>query len=155
MRIALVTGLLVALSLPGWAQSTNSAPRAADVVEVVDPTVRVPLPGKDNTSAYFLLRNTSGEVQEVVGAQVAFAQRAEIHSHTTEDGMMRMRKEDSVPIPAGGELRFSSGGYHLMIFEIDRRPRTGDPMELVLEFADGSKKTVTASAVSVFDRPHH
>lgn len=155
MRIALVAGLLMALSFSVWAQSPAKAPTAEESIEVVDPTVRVPLPGKDNTSAYFLLRNTGDQPHELVGAQVAFAQRAEIHNHTTEDGMMRMRKEDSVTIPAGGELRFSSGGYHLMIFDIDRRPRTGDPMELVLEFADGSKKAITASAVSVFDRPHH
>lgn len=149
MRILLSAVLLMSVSVVSWAES------AAEQVSVVDATVRVPIPGRNVTSAYFLMRNADSRAHELVGVEVDFAERAEIHSHSMEDGMMRMRKEDSVTIPAEGHLRFSSGGYHVMIFDLDSRPRTGDPLDLVLQFADGSKKSVGASAVSVFDRPHH
>ncbi len=148
----MLRGILLALVLsvtPAWAESP------ASTVTVADATVRVPLPGKNLTSAYFLLHNTGEEARSLVSVSAEFAERAELHEHDTVDGMMRMRQVKSVEIPAGGQVRFSSGGYHVMLFELDRRPRTGDPLYLELTFDDGSKQAVKAYAVSVFDRPHH
>ncbi len=148
----MLRGLLLAFALsvaPVWAEPPSST------VEVIDATVRVPLPGKNLTSAYFLLHNTGEEARSLVSISAEFAERAELHKHDTVDGMMRMRRVESVEIPAGGKVRFASGGYHVMLFELDRRPRTGDPLHLVLTFDDGSEQAVKAYAVSVFDRPHH
>lgn len=142
----LLAGLL---ALTPWAAVAQT-----DSVEVVDATVRVPLPGKSLTSAYFLLHNRGDQPRELVAAEADLAERAELHSHQTEDGMMKMRPVESVTVPAQGHVRFSSGGHHLMLFDLSRRPRTGDAIELVLIFADGHKETVTARAVSVYDRPH-
>lgn len=149
MRSLVTLVVLMLFNVSAWADAV------ADHVEVVDATVRAPIPGRDVTSAYFLLRNAAPEAAELVGVEVEFSDRAEIHSHRMEDGMMRMRKEQSVTIPARGELRFTSGGYHVMVFEMDRRPISGEPVEMELEFSDGSRKTVSATAVSVTDRPHH
>lgn len=151
MRLLSLT-LLTLLSVTVWAESR---PEASDTVEVIDATVRVPIPGKDNTSAYFLLRNPGDREHVLVDVHVDFAERAELHSHETRDGMMRMRQVDSVTLAPGAEVRFQSGGYHVMLFKLNRRPRTGDPLDLILEFDDGSRQAVTAHAVSVFDRPHH
>lgn len=153
-RMYLLLGLLSALCLtlgllgPVQAQSSSS-------LEVVDATVRVPLPGKNMTSAYLLLRNTSDKPMTLTGVTAAFAQRAEIHSHQMVEGMMRMRPVESVTVPAQGTLRFQSGGHHIMLFNLDRRPRTGDPLHLTLSFEGGVEVPVKAFAVSVFDRPHH
>lgn len=139
---------VLGLIAPVQAQKTTA-------IEVVDATVRVPLPGKNLTSAYFLLRNGSDEPITLTGVEAAFAQRAEVHSHQMVDGMMRMRPVESVTVPAQGTLRFQSGGHHVMLFELDRRPRTGDPLHLTLIFEGGVEVPVKAFAVSVFDRPHH
>lgn len=147
LRGILLTMVLIAAS--AWAEVP------ASTVTVADATVRVPLPGKNLTSAYFLLHNTGQEARALVSVSAEFAARAELHSHDTVDGMMRMRQVQSVDIPAGGKVRFSSGGYHVMLFELERRPRTGDPLYLELTFDDGSKQAVKAYAVSVFDRPQH
>lgn len=148
----MLRGLLLAFALsaaPVWAEPPTST------VEVIDATVRVPLPGKNLTSAYFLLHNTGEEARSLVSVSAEFAERAELHEHDSVDGMMRMRRVDSVEIPAGEQVRFASGGYHVMLFGLNRRPRTGDPLQLLLRFDDGSEQSVKAYAVSVFDRPHH
>lgn len=142
-----------ALWLPGLLMSAQA--QTPSSIEVIDATVRVPLPGKNLTSAYFLLRNTSDKPMTLTGVKAAFAQRAEVHSHQRVEGMMRMRPVESVIIPAQGTLRFQSGGHHVMLFELDRRPRTGDPLHLTLIFEGGLEVPVKAFAVSVFDRPHH
>ncbi len=148
----MLRGILLALVLsvtPVWAETPTSG------VEVTDATVRVPLPGKNLTSAYFLLSNTGSQSRTLVSVTAEFAERAELHRHESVDGMMKMRQVESVEIPPGEQVRFASGGYHVMLFELDRRPRTGDPLHLVLRFDDGSEQAVKAYAVSVFDRPHH
>lgn len=150
-RVLLALGL--ALLIPGVLLSTQA--QTPPAIEVVDATVRVPLPGKNLTSAYFLLRNTSDKPLTLTGVKAAFAQRAEIHSHQMVDGMMRMRPVESATVPAQGTLRFKSGGHHVMLFDLDRRPRTGDPLHLTLIFEGGVEVPVKAFAVSVFDRPHH
>lgn len=144
--------ILLALAL-GVAPLSAEPPVAT--VTVTDATVRVPLPGKNLTSAYFLLHNTGEQARSLVSVSTEFAERAELHEHRTVDGMMRMRQVDAVEIPAGEKVRFASGGYHVMLFDLKRRPRTGDPLHLILTFDDGSEQAVKAYAVSVFDRPHH
>lgn len=137
-----------------WAEETKRPPASQDIA-VTEAQVQVPMPGKNLTSAYFLLRNKGEYPRQLVGIQADFAGRAELHSHEMRDGMARMRRQDSVTIAPKSELRFKSGGHHVMLFDLSRRPRTGDNLELVLEFQDGSQARVSAQAVSVFDRPHH
>jgi len=138
----------------GWTEDSERPPASQDIV-VTQARVQVPMPGQDLTSAYFLLRNKGQYPRQLVGVQADFAARAELHSHEMQDGMARMRRQDSVTIAPRSELPFKSGGHHVMLFELSQRPRTGDLLELVLEFADGSHKRVSAQAISVFDRPHH
>lgn len=154
----LVVAMLVSLAGLGpalvWAQESERPPASQDIV-ITEAEVQVPIPGKNLTSAYFLLRNKGQHPRHLVGVQADFADRAELHSHEMKDGMARMRRQDSVTIAPRSELRFKSGGHHVMLFDLSRRPRTGDRLELVLEFRDGSQARVNAQAVSVFDRPHH
>ena len=136
------------------AEEPERSPASQDIV-VSEAQVQVPIPGKNLTSAYFLLRNKGEHPRHLVGVQADFAARAELHGHEMKDGMARMRRQDSVLIAPGSELRFKSGGHHVMLFDLKLRPRTGDLLELVLEFDDGSHKRVNVQAVSVFDRAHH
>lgn len=124
-------------------------------LDVEDPVVRVPMPGRNVTVAFFTLKNRTDSERKLVGVSSPIAARAELHSHRHEDGMMRMRKEAQVAIPAQGELKFQPGGYHVMLFELRREPQTGDQVELVLTFDDNSQLVLDASTQSVFDRPHH
>lgn len=130
-------------------------PSASQDMVVSEAQVQVPIPGKNLTSAYFVLRNKGEHPRQLVGVQADFAARTELHGHEMKDGMARMRRQDSVIIAPRSELRFESGGHHVMLFDLKLRPRTGDVLELVLEFGDGSHKRVSAQAVSVFDRSHH
>ena len=71
-------------------------------------------------------------------------ERVEIHSMTHEDGQMRMRQVEQVPLPAGGWVVLESGGLHLMLMGLSNSPRTGDSIDLTLHFADGSVRAVSA-----------
>lgn len=129
--------------------------KVAKQVEVSDARVRVPLPGKEMTVAYFTLHNRSGTALHLDSVSSPLAGRAELHQHREEEGMMRMRKVERVALAANANLVFEPGGYHVMLFDLRRQPQTGDEVELVLKFADSSELSVSARVESVFDRPHH
>jgi hypothetical protein len=40
----------------------------------------------------------------------------EIHTHSMVDGVMKMRKVDTVDLPEEGSVAFEPGGFHLMMF---------------------------------------
>lgn len=149
-----VMGVLVALvAAPLQAQQEGQS--AAKQIEVSEARVRVPLPGKELTVAYFTLHNRADKAQHLDAVSSSIAGRAELHQHREEEGMMRMRKVERVALPANARVAFEPGGYHVMLFDLSRKPQTGEEVELVLNFADGSKLSVSAKVESVFDRPHH
>ncbi|CAM3850438.1 copper chaperone PCu(A)C [Litorimonas haliclonae] len=84
-------------------------------IEVSDAFIRPPLPGRDVAAAYFDLSN-SGEADRLISAESNISENVEIHTHTMEDGVMKMRRIDGVDLPAGETVSFEPGSYHLMMF---------------------------------------
>ncbi len=149
--LSALVALLGATSL----QAQQTAPAVAKQIEVSEARVRVPLPGKELTVAYFTLHNRSDKVRHLDGVSSPIAGRAELHQHREEDGMMRMRKVERVALAANSQVAFAPGGYHVMLFDLRSDPQTGEEVELVLSFADGSQLSVSAKTESIFDRSHH
>ena len=65
----------------------------------------------------------------------------EIHRTMNMAGMEHMQGVASVPIPAGQEIAFAPGGYHLMCMKPAASMKAGDSVPVTLIFADGSKVT--------------
>ncbi|MEE2728237.1 MAG: copper chaperone PCu(A)C [Candidatus Latescibacterota bacterium] len=114
-------------------------------VVVRDAWVREPPGGHPIAAAYMTIVNNSDAAMVLVGAQSPVVERVEIHTMTHEDGTMRMRQVERVPLPAGGQVVLESGGLHLMLMGLSNPPRAGDSVDLTLRFADGSARTVSAS----------
>ncbi|HSX84872.1 MAG TPA: copper chaperone PCu(A)C [Cellvibrio sp.] len=142
--------------VPAKAAKTQSDPvKVATQVRVDGAYINVPVPGTKNTAAYFTLRNLADKPVSLVSVEVDVAQRAELHSHTTKDGMMQMRREEKILIPAQSSVAFASGSYHVMLFDLQRSIRTGEELQLLLTFADGKQLVATAKVKSIFDKAHH
>ena len=114
-------------------------------VVVRDAWVREPPRGHPIAAAYMTIVNNSDAATALVSAESSVVERIEIHSMTHEDGKMRMRQVEQVPLPAGGQVVLESGGLHLMLMGLSNSPRTGDSIDLTLRFADGSVRAVSAS----------
>ena len=143
-------------TVPAEVANTQSAPvKVATQVRVDGAYINVPVPGTKNTAAYFTLRNLSDKPVSLVSVEVDVAQRAELHSHTTRDGMMQMRREEQILIPAQSSVAFASGSYHAMLFDLQRSIQTGEELQLLLTFADGKQLVATAKVKSIFDKAHH
>ena len=114
-------------------------PVLANELTVADPRIRLPLPGQSTAVAYCVIINSTGRSRELAAVAVERAERAEMHEHRLENGMMRMRAVDTLTVPAGGELEFRPHGYHIMVFglQADSSPDPQRQYQLEFRFRDG------------------
>ena len=94
----------------------------------------------------YLVVTNAGKPDVLVKVESPAAARVEMHSSSMAGGVMRMRQEDRVPVPAGGSVAFAPGGYHLMLIGLTKTMKAGDKVPATLTFASGAK-VQTAFAV--------
>ena len=117
-----------------------AAPTASDA------TVRLPAVSGRPAAGYVMIM--ADKADALVGASSPLAGRIELHSMTTDNGVMRMRQEQSLAVPAGGMLHMAPAGNHLMIFDLKTGLQPGGTMPLTLSFQSGAKVIVDAKLVS-------
>lgn len=122
---------------------------AGSALTVKDSQIRQPMPGRTVTVGYFTLDNPSPQDVNLTGVSSSAFERAELHQHSHQDGMMRMEKVDQITIPANGSVSLSPGGLHLMLFEPTTELEIGQTVSLLLHFADGQQLTVAMPVVAM------
>lgn len=123
-----------------------AGPAADSGLTAVDPWVRVaimpdsaPAEGAPpvNGAAYLVLRNGTGEDDALVAVESAVSDTVELHTVSMDDGIMRMRAVDAVPVPAGGEGVLAPGGFHIMLIGLHAPLLEGDTVQLTLRLQSG------------------
>ncbi len=121
-----------------------SAAGFADQAEVADPYVRAVPPGQMNSASFMTIRNPSADDRALVAAASPAAEVVELHTHTLENGMMRMRKIERIDLPAGQSVQLQPGGLHVMLIGLTGALKPDTAVDLTLEFDDGSRTTLQA-----------
>lgn len=162
---AVALGLTLATSLAacgddaeGEKSSSAKMQHAADAVEVQDPWVRATAGAKDTsmTAAFMVLDNTGSADAELVGATSEVAKMTELHEMTMVEGKSVMQKiEGGLAIRAGSGQMLQPGGNHVMLMGIADELAAGDEVTVVLEFSDGSEKSVTAPVKAFTEEEGH
>ncbi|MDJ0807079.1 MAG: copper chaperone PCu(A)C [Gammaproteobacteria bacterium] len=138
-RLVSVTGLVL-MTLCGLA----FAQQVADLVEVKDPYVRAVPPGQPNSASFMALSNTDAQGHALVAAESPVSKVVELHTHTMEDGMMRMRQVEKIELPAGEPVALQPGGLHVMLIGLQQELVPGAEIPITLVFEDGSKLSIKA-----------
>jgi hypothetical protein len=116
----------------------------ADKITINDPYIRA-VPPVVQTSAAFMQIQNSDEVERfVVGAATPAAAAVELHMHTHDDGVMRMRQIPHIHLPSNQTISLQPGGLHVMLFDLQMVLTPGAEIPITLTFDDGSTKDVTA-----------
>lgn len=89
-----------------------------------------------NGGVYFVLRNHSGNADELVSISSEIAENIEIHESVMNGDVMQMHQLESVALPAGSEVAFGPGGYHVMLVGLKRDLAAGDEFDVTLHFRD-------------------
>ena len=154
MNLTLKRGALVIIlacaALAPAAMAAESAASSASI-KIADPWVRAPAPGQKTAAAYVELM--SDRDAAIVAAGSPVAARVEMHSTTTEGGVMRMRAVSRIELPAGRKVKLGTGGTHLMLIDLKHPLKAGDKVPLTLSVqptraaAGMSLTTLTLEAV--------
>jgi copper(I)-binding protein len=114
---------------------------AAQSIELGKGFVRAVPPGQKVSAAFMSITNPSQTNQQVVSADSPVAQVVELHTHTHENGMMKMRKIPAIDLPKGKTTLLQPGGLHIMLIGLKKNLTPGQAVPVTLHFADGSHKT--------------
>jgi copper(I)-binding protein len=129
---ALLAGLLAA---PARAQEVT----AGDLV-ITQAWTRATPGGAKIGGGYVTIENKGSAPDRLIGGSADVAGKVEVHEMAMNNGVMTMRPLDQgLVIEPGKTVKFSPGGYHLMMFDLKSPLKQGDKMPLTLEFAKAGK----------------
>lgn len=103
--------------------------------------------------AAFMTIENKGSSDCVLSAVSApdLTDRAELHTHREDNGVMSMVPIDSVTVPAGGTHALERGGDHVMLMALETPLKDGDKVALTLDL--GACGTLPVEAVVDNKRP--
>ncbi|GAB2678028.1 copper chaperone PCu(A)C [Aliiglaciecola aliphaticivorans] len=116
-------------------------------IKVTDATVRLLPPTVPNTAAYFKIHNSSDKDVVLISATTDIAEKAELHAHVMENGMMSMQEQEQIRIPAGETVTFKPGGLHVMIFGL-KKPLV-ENKEVIITLLSEDQQTIQVTAKAV------
>ncbi|WP_406175870.1 copper chaperone PCu(A)C [Streptomyces sp. NBC_00996] len=148
---AVITALLSAVAmLTGCSTSTRPSPSSSasagaavydePVLKVTGAFIRQP-PTADMAAGYLTITNTGRQPDKLTGVSSDIATSVSMH-RTTAANQMEMVK--SFTIPAGGTLTLRTGGNHLMLMGLQKKPTAGETVTLQLRFAASDTIAVQA-----------
>lgn len=139
MKKHLITALI---SLAALSPQLGHA-KDADAIVISNPYIKEVPPNTPATAAFMTLSNSSEHDIYLTAVQTQAAEKAELHTHTHENGVMRMRQIESIKVPAHGQVELKPGGLHIMLIHPTLTLKSGDQVTETLTFKDGSQHTHT------------
>ena len=106
-------------------------------IKISDAWSRATAPGQEAASVDMTI--TSKKASTLVGVSTPVAKTAELHSMTSEGGMMKMREVESIELPAGKRVNLGESGYHLMLNGLKAPLKEGDVVPITLNIKVGKK----------------
>lgn len=142
-------GIIGTLALALTLVANSAADGVADEITVNDPYIRA-VPPVVKTSAAFMQFQNNGDMQQfLVSASTPAAAAVELHMHTMDDGVMRMRRIAHIHLPPNKTVSLQPGGLHIMLFDLTAPLNVEDQVPIILTFDDGSTKEISAEVRSV------
>ena len=140
LPIALLCGIcgIATLATPIAAAPGPTALAVTDAYALAVP------PGQPNSVVFLTLTNDSTEARALVAGASPIAEVVELHTHTHEGDMMRMRPVSRIEVPARSAVRLQPGGFHVMLIGLKGDLAPGDQVDLTLIFDDGARIRVDA-----------
>ena len=123
-------------------------------IEVSGGWIRATAPGQDQGGADLSI--VSKQPATLVGATSPVCKTEQLHTMTSEGGMMRMREVKAIELPAGKRVNLRESGYHLMLIGLKAPLKEGDTVPLTLSIMAGKEglvKVETSAEVKSLTAP--
>jgi copper(I)-binding protein len=113
---------------------------AADL-QISGAWARATPPGAKVGGGYLTVQN-NGAADKLLGASGTIANRIELHEHSMEGGVMKMRQVPAIDVPMHSKVSLQPGGYHIMFIGLKAPLKAGDMVMLTLKFEKGGEMMV-------------
>jgi hypothetical protein len=126
----------------GWFAAALLASLAsyAGDIEISGAWTRASAPGQETAGVDMSI--TSEQPATLVGVSSPAAKSGELHTMTSENGMMKMREVKAIELPAGKRVSLRESGYHLMLFGLKAPLKEGETVPLTLSVRVGKQNVV-------------
>lgn len=138
MKTIVTLAAALALSL-----LSGTAPAAGPVtVTVTDAWARAGAPAARAGAAFLTVTNGGAEADRLMAAKTPVAERAELHTHLLDNGVMKMREVDAIEVAPGSPVVLRPGGLHVMLLGLKQPLTVGTRFPVTLTFAKSGEVTV-------------
>lgn len=134
------------------AQKTAAAPAPvkAGGLTIETPWLRATPAGAKVAGGYVRITNTGPEPDTLTAASIPLASRGDIHTMSTENGVMKMAPlPEGLTIRPGETVELKPGGLHLMFEGLTGAPKAGESVQGSLTFARAGTVPVTFSVAPI------
>ena len=146
---------IVALSMFTAFTSQLAIAAQADNIDVSNPFAREVPPGAPASASFMTIQNSSNEAIKITSADSEVAKIVELHTHTNDNGVMRMRQIPFIEVPARGTTELKPGGLHIMLIGPHQPLKKGQEVTVTLKFEDGSNKEIKMPVKSIMGMMKH
>ena len=122
--------------------------KAGDLV-IQQPWARATPGGATVAGGYLTVTNHGQAPEQLTGASLEAAARAELHDMTSRNGVMQMRPAGPLAIPAGATLTLSPAGTHIMFTGLKHGLKQGEAVAGTLTFEHAGPVPVMFAVESV------
>lgn len=102
-----------------------------------------------NGAGFLTVKNTGKQDDKLIAASAAVSKTVELHTHIKDGEIMRMRKVESIAVPAGGMAELKPGGDHVMFMDLNGPLKEGDKVAVTLTFEKGGEMKVEMPVLGV------
>ena len=170
MRISrAIIALTIAVLAPGCGeaptpnQAENNTARAADSqcgpadgMIVADAWMRSSRKGQPTSAAYLRLTNCSKADDALIAVSFKGAAAAELHgTNMSDDGLVSMKQEKTIAIPAGAAISMEPDGGHIMLIGMTDAIAKGEDSVMTLEFQNAAALDVTFDVRDLVEAENH
>ena len=113
-------------------------------INIIAPYVRATPPEINTSAAFMELSNPTDKAIKLLSVSTTEAQIAELHNHTHDNGIMKMRQVEFILIPPMGAVKLQPGGFHIMLMGLQQAMKKDKKVELNLYFSNHSSQTIKA-----------
>lgn len=134
--------VLLCVCISFFGKANSIAEKQNSRLQIEHAYIRATIPGTVHSSSYMDIENKGNKAVTLLGAHSDVSPRIEIHQHSMIDGMMRMRKVDSIVIESNTRVKLQPSGFHLMLFDVKNPLKSQQEVEITLNFSDNVSVTM-------------
>jgi copper(I)-binding protein len=131
--------MLLCLAISGFLAVAAGCRERGPAIRIESPEAAISPMLVGVASVFMRIVNTGGGDDVLLGARADVSETI-TELHDIQDG--KMRKVESIPIPADGTVVLRPARFHIMIFKLPKNAREGYAFDLLLKFKKSGEKRV-------------